>query len=800
MKPFNHNHISTVLILAFLQLFTMATNAQDAFTVIPERFKQYNSNHQQEKLYVHTDKNFYLAGELLWFKIYNVDGARYQPVNLSKIAYVEILDRENKPVMQAKIALTKGKGNGSFYLPVSVNSGNYKLRAYTNWMKNFSAANYFEKPVTIVNTLKTLSPAAADTTAKQIHAAFFPEGGNLVKEVTSKVAFKVTDAFGKGIDCKGIVLSDRNDTLVSFQSFKFGMGHFMFTPAGTQAYKAVLTLPDGRSITQLLPAAYEQGYVMHLEEDASNVIKVTVTGKAVSAQQIFLFAHSRQVMQVAEKQTFANGSVSFSIDKNKLADGITTITVFNEQQQPVCERLYFKKPAQVLSVTASSNAPRYGNRKRVALSVNTKHNNAQNGVAADLSLAVYRLDSLQTVDPNSLPGYLWLTSELAGNIESPAYYFSATGDDKKEATENLILVHGWRKFNWDLVLNDNRQAFEYAPEFDGHIITGQVKHNTNAVAQGAIDAFLSIPGIQLQFYNTRTNKEGRFYFDVRDYYGQNEIIVQTDGPDSNYRVDILNPFSEKYNDQTLPAFSLPSASQYTLNEQSIGMQVHNTYEQDKLSRFAVPAIDTFPFYGKPYRVYKLDDYTRFTTMEEVLREYVPEVAIRRWGGQLHLKVFDFEIRDFYPSDPLILLDGVKVDNRILLNYDPLKVNKLEVITNKFIKGEFIYQGIVNFTTYHGDMQDLKLDSRAVILDYEGLQLKREFYSPVYKTEQQALSRLPDFRNLLFWSPNVQTDGSGQTTVEFYTSDMKGKYVAVLQGMDEAGFAGSYYFTFDVNDK
>lgn len=795
MKSFNYIYISTLLLLLCLQ-----TNAQDAVTAIPERFKQYNSSHQQEKLYVHTDKNFYLAGELLWFKIYNVDGARYQPVNLSKIAYVEILDRENKPVMQAKIALAKGKGNGSFYLPVSVNSGNYKLRAYTNWMKNFSAAQYFEKPVTIVNTLKTLSPAAADTTAKQYQVAFFPEGGSLVKEVSSTVAFRVTDPFGKGVDCKGIVLSNNNDTLANFQSLKFGMGHFVFTPASTEAYKAVITLPDGRSITQPLSVAYEQGYVMHLEEDATANIKVTVTGKAVPGQQVYLFAHSHQTMQVADKQTLANSSVTFSIDKNKLADGITNITVFNEQQQPVCERLYFKRPAQVLSVTASSNAPNYGNRKRVALAVNTKHSDATNGVPADLSLAVYRLDSVQSIDANSLPGYLWLTSELAGTIESPAYYFSATGNEVKEATENLILVHGWRKFNWDFVLNENRPAFEYVPEFDGHIITGQVKYNSVAAAQNVIDAFLSIPGIQLQYYNTRVNKAGRFYFDVRDYYGQNEIIVQTDGPDSNYRVDILNPFSEKYSDQALAAFSLPATSQYTLNEQSIGMQVLNTYEQGKLSRFAIPAIDTFPFYGKPYKVYKLDDYTRFTTMEEVLREYVPEVAIRRWGGQLHLKVFDFEMRDFYPSDPLILLDGVKVDNKILLNYDPLKVNKLEVITNKFIKGEFMYQGIVNFTTYHGDMQDLKLDSRAVILDYEGLQLKREFYSPVYKTGQQALSRLPDFRNLLYWSPTVQTDNNGQATVEFYTGDLKGKYVAVLQGMDEAGYAGSYYFTFDVNDK
>ena len=79
------------------------------------------------------------------------------------------------------------------------------------------------------------------------------------------------------------------------------------------------------------------------------------------------------------------------------------------------------------------------------------------------------------------------------------------------------------------------------------------------------------------------------FFDVRDYYGQNEIIVQTDVPDSNYRVDVTNPFSEKYSDRSLPAFALPATSQAALNEQSIGMQVLNTYDPGKLSHFAVPA-------------------------------------------------------------------------------------------------------------------------------------------------------------------------------------------------------------------
>jgi hypothetical protein len=800
MKPVTHKKFTFLLLLAILLLFKKQTHAQEPLTAVPGQFKQYCNNMHLEKMYVHTDKNFYLAGELMWLKIYNVDGALYQPADLSKIAYVEILDKENKPVMQTKIRLAKGKGNGSFFLPVSINSGNYKLRAYTNWMKNFSAAFYFEKPVTIVNTLKTLTPTTTDT-ATHCQIAFFPEGGNLVKDVTSKVAFQVTDRFGKGIDCKGMVLSQNNDTLLTFQSFKFGMGHFMFTPNSTQPAKAVIILANGRTIIQNLPAAYEQGYVMQLGEETAGSIKVTITSKSAASQSVYLFAYSRQVMQVAEKQPIINGVATFLIDKNKLADGVSTLTVFNDQQQPVCERLYFKKPHQVLAVAASSNAAQYGNRKRVALSVNTQHANAPTGCAANLSVAVYRIDSLQTIDPNSVLNYLWLTSELAGNIESPAYYFAADNDETKEATDNLLLVHGWRKFDWDRVFNDKRPAFEFVPEFDGHIISCQLKNNENAAATGSTtDAWLSIPGIQLQFYNSKVTDKGKIYFDVRDYYGQNEIIIQTDNPDSNAHVEVLNPFSEKYSDAPLPAFSLPAVGQNSLNEQSIGMQVLNTYEAGKLSQFAIPAIDTTPFYGKPTKSYKLDDYVRFTTMEEVLREYVPEVAVRRYGGQLHLKVFDYDTHDFYPTDPLILLDGVKVDNNILLGYDPLKVNKLEVVTNKYIKGEFIYQGIVNFTTYHGDMESLKLDSKAVILDYEGLQLKRNFYSPVYKTEQQASSRLPDFRNLLYWEPDLQTDASGKATIEFYTSDIEGKYVAVLQGMDDAGYAGSYYFTFDVTNK
>jgi len=76
-----------------------------------------------------------------------------------------------------------------------------------------------------------------------------------------------------------------------------------------------------------------------------------------------------------------------------------------------------------------------------------------------------------------------------------------------------------------------------------------------------------------------------------------------------------------------------------------------------------------------------------------------------------------------------------------------------------------------------------------------MQLQREFYSPVYNTPAQAGSRIPDFRNTLYWAPAITT--MGKDAVSFYTSDEPGRYVGVVQGINANGDAGSQYFTFDV---
>src|SRR5215217_8013645 len=152
---------------SFLFFFLVALRGKsqtETLTILKKNFQTYNSKFLQEKMYVHTDKQLYMAGEILWFKTYLVDALSNKPLALSKVAYVEVLDKDNKPVAQAKIALNNGGGDGSFHFPLTLSSGNYKLRAYTNWMKNFDARLFFEKVITIINPFKAPPVAAYKAT------------------------------------------------------------------------------------------------------------------------------------------------------------------------------------------------------------------------------------------------------------------------------------------------------------------------------------------------------------------------------------------------------------------------------------------------------------------------------------------------------------------------------------------------------------------------------------------------------------------------------------------------------------
>jgi hypothetical protein len=787
-------------IFACLLLFTsLGGMAQSSFPAkLTAALNQFESTEQKEKIYLQTDKSFYLAGEVCWFKTYIVDAAMHKPFSLSKVAYVELLNYNSKPVLQGKITLDQGTGNGSFFLPLYLPSGSYRIRAYTNWMKNFGAGYFFEKNITVVNTLKKDRDSIIKKTAA-VDVQFFPEGGNLVDGIPAVVGFKAVDEQGNGVEVEGDVLDQNKTTVAHFQSQKFGMGRFTMMPSSAGHYTAYIKIGTGQLTMADFPGVSSHGYVLQVAQASGNQLNISVfsTDKDDS-RALYLFIHTRGVTKYAHEINMVGGKVSLAIEKSILGEGISSITLFSSNQQPVCERLYFRMPS-ALPISAQSEMDEYPTRKKITSFIHINNPEPDSAISS-LSLSVYRTDSLQFDPGTDIRSYLYLSSDLKGNIEHPEYYFTHTGEQSEKVMDNLMLTQGWRRFRWADVLEPASRNFEYIPEWAGHLVNARITERNGGLPISDQSVLLAGPAIKSQLAGCVSNKKGQLLYDFPHLTGSNILVMQPEyRTDSNYRLDIMNPFSEEYSGTSLPAFKLNPGLWEELRSYHVSTQVENVFLLDKLMRFKAPSYkDSTSFYGEPDIKFFLDDYTRFNTMEEVVREYITGLAVRKRQGHFYFRLLNDPLKIFFDQDPLIVLDGVPIfDADEVMAIDPLKIKKIEVVNRKYFLGSVVASGIFALYSYNNDMAGAQLNSRALILDYDGLQLQREFYSPKYNQSQPELKRMPDFRNVLTWEPNIVIGKSGEAKIEFYSSDRKGKYIGVVEGINQNGVAGSTKFYFEV---
>lgn len=791
IKKYSSNWRILKGIKIFLLLLSLqVASAQDNLQNILNSFTDYRNNNIQEKIFVHTDKDYYQAGDIIWFKVYNTNAVDNKPSGISKITYIEVLDSARQQLLHGKIAMNESVGKGSFYIPPNVASGNYVLRAYTRWMKNFDPSFFFEKPITIINVKKLSSQPKLPAIANY-KLNFYPEGGNILYGFLNKIAFKAIDGTGNPYDFKGYLL-DNSDTLLHFEPYNEGMGSFVFEPKPGHVYKVIVQPKGGTGFTKQLPSIRTQGYTMMLNDDGQT-INIKASTDIPGIKELFLIAHTRQSVKVSSKAILQNNTATFSFKRSDLGDGVSHITLFNEQRKPVSERLYYKEPGQLLDVKITTDLESY--RPRGAVNISIASSNVD---TASLSMSVYRLDSLQNVNwNNDIASYLYLASDLGGSVDGVHRYF--LNKDKK-ASDNLLLTHGWRRFNWDKIIQKDKTFFEYAPEYSGHLVTGRVINNITNKPAGDIITYLSSPSYLTHFKTVGSNANGSIVAEIKNFFGGTHLIAQTNPlMDSIYRVEIDNPFSKKFSSTSIP--SMPKLEKFpsTVLKQNIAMQVQNIYHGQLMdSVFYPPATDSFAFYGKPDFRYNLDNYVRFTTIEEILREYVPMVAVRRRNGEVHLPMIDTKVNMYFLNDPLTLLDGVPIFNQTkFFEFDPLKLNVLEIVAQRYVYGKNLFDGILNWKTYKPSLSNYSLEPNAIVMDYPGLQMEREFYSPDYNNELQQRSRVPDFRNVLKWSPAIVMTKGNVYSENFFTSDIKGKYVIIVQALDQSGLPGSAVKYFEV---
>lgn len=764
-----------------LRLSVFPLLAQQATDRLITKFDSLRKNEIQEKLYIHTDRTFYLTGETIWFKIYITDASFHHNLDISKVAYLELIDSQNTPVLQVKIAIDKGLGSGSLFIPATLTSGNLFLRAYTSWMKNTAPDFYFHKPITVINPFLKIETHSAESNSS-IQASFFPEGGTYIIGLKSKIAFKVTDQFSHGIAFKGAVINSNNDTVSFFNPSHLGMGYFYFTPDGKK-YRAVVKLSKKNTKIFDLPAPLPKGTVMTTSAH-SNHFEFSINSTQNNGQ-VHLFVHARQVIVRSESQQLRSGKATFKIRKDELLEGISHITLFDSLQQPVAERLLFKKPEEKLKIRLGNLQPEYQKREKITLELNSN-------LSANLSLKVDRIDSLPDLPDENIEEYMWLTSDLTGKIEDPTFYFNQDSVFSNSA-DILMLTQAWKRFKW----NELNKKPSIPPEFHGHIVRGKVYDQSGAPAS-AVMTYLSSPVRSGRVYGATSDANGNLAFELNDLKGTTQLSASTHYPsDSIYHIKVSDPFSDQFASLPVPTFFLPSKYEEKLLQRSIAMQAHNIYQKNKESHSSIP-IDSVPFYGKADEIYYLDDFTRFPLMEEVMREYVHGVTVRKRKDKFSFRVIDKLNKNIFDGDPMILLNGLPIfDATQIIELDPLKVKRLEVLDRTYHLGPLRFSGLIAYYTYDADWSEASMFKKKII-EYDGLQKERRFYSPTYVNGHERGRRSPDQRTLLYWNPSI-TIRKDSHSIEFFTSDLSGTYRITIQGISEDGNPASSIHYFSVRD-
>jgi hypothetical protein len=754
--------------------------AQDIQNIeLQNKFSSYTSKHLSEKVYVHTDKSTYLNNEICWFKIYSLDGFFNTPLTISTICYVEILDDQNQPVIQEKINMSNGMGNGSIAIPNNLPTGNYTIRAYTNWMKNFDAQYFFSKPIKLINTqipIKNNEP-----TNKSNTLSMFPESGSLISGITNKLGVKWIKENGKGLSSSGWLIADSKDTLTTFVTSDDGIGSLIFTPKLGQQYTIKTKSSNGLEAAKAITGIQEKGFHLSVTEDKIKAqVQIEVFNNTNENENAYLLIHTRGVLK---KAFTLNKSISNLVINNaELGDGINTITLFDHNKKPVSERLVFNYTTNANLIQAYTEVNQLRAREKVNLQLQGINNELNDQL--NLSMSVYKLDSLQGIDETNIQNYIWLQSDLIEKVEQPLKYFDTTRLTRFIEMDNLMLTNGWRKFNWEQVLSNEAPLFQYLPEIAGNIIIGKLDKGNNK--NNEITASISYPSKYTQYKGTSINQNGIGLFEFKKIYNDGQIILQVDSPYHKSKFILESPF---YSDRNLKNTSLlnEKINKLDLNNNYRDIQVQNFYNQKLTNQFSPLIVDSNAFYGKADRAYLLDNYSRFATLEEVIREYVTPISLTKSDGKFKLSVYDEATKQFFKEKPLLLLDGVVInDINKFLTYDPLKIRKLEVVSRLYFDGNNKYNGIINFTTYDGKMDGYELDPNAIVLDYKGLQANRIFAAPVYDTQNQIENRLPDFRHLLYWNPTISIKGNKAKQISFFTSDSKGNFLISIQGLSNKG--------------
>ncbi|WP_121812567.1 TonB-dependent receptor plug domain-containing protein [Mucilaginibacter kameinonensis] len=497
-----------------------------------------------EKVYLHLDKPFYNITDTIWFKVYTVTGAEHQLSDISGVVHVELINAKDSVARRLNLKLTNGVAWGDFVLPGNYKAGSYRLRAYTNWMRNQGTVAMFDQRIQVNGrpVFGANHPQNQPATENKPDVQFFAEGGSLVNGLRSKIAVKVIGQNGLGRDAKGSITDNDGNEVAEFETTHLGMGIFALLPQAGKTYKAKITTDGIPSFTVDLPKAGDEGFTMTVNNrltDSIN-IKLTASSKTLGAKQhayYYLVGQSGGKVYYTTSFKLEDPGYSFKIEKKRFPSGIAQFTLFGADAEPLNERIAFIRANDTLKLKLNIAAQKFETRKAVSVVIEAA-NKASKPVVGAFSVSVInesRIPFNQNAESTILNNLL-LTSDLKGYIEQPNYYFNNITDKTESDLDMLMLTQGYHGFEWRKTLNAKQEQPTFKAESSLSLAGSLQTPGGKSVPNGKV----LLLGNREDFYaDTVTDINGDFKFEDVDVSDTSHLLVQARKENNGKNVTIF---------------------------------------------------------------------------------------------------------------------------------------------------------------------------------------------------------------------------------------------------------------------
>ena len=808
--------IGTLIFIFLAALCSFIKLEDDPLLKINHQLNKWAKEQPVEKVHLQMDKPYYAAGDDIWFKAYVVRGSDLKLSALSGMVNVELIDEKDSIKQSVKLLLNHGVADGDFALPDTLHAGNYHIRAYTNYMRNAGNAYFFNRAIPIINPIHQTKQATVKTqqSSGKIDVQFFPEGGDLVDGISTKVAFKAVGPDGLGTDIKGTVTDDKGQQAASFSSTHLGMGVFEMTPSAGVIYQAKVIYPDGSTTVLPLPEVIDRGRVLSIADDGAGNLQVKVSASGLlltgrsGGRQLTLVAQSAGKIYYTEKTKAGVAVSSFVVPKSTFPSGIAQFTLFTPQGEPLNERLVFIRNPDQLDLTLTTDQRTSAPRQKVTITLDAKNEDHQ-PVEGDFSVSVTDETKVPVNEDseNNILANLLLTSDLRGYVEQPAYYFNKPEAQTRADLDALMLTQGYHRFEWRQILRNEFAPERYLPErslrVSGTVLTPAGK----PVVKGMVKLF-DLDNAQFT-RDTITDEHGRFAFTDLSFDDSIRFIIQARTSENKKNVDIKmdKPQPDSISGNAA-VFDIHASDNLSVYAQS-SKQLYNEQRKFGLGNNVISMQEVIIREKKQVVRYSAnlngagnaDQVIQGKELSGLGCIRIEDCLAGRLVGVIFRNGVPYSTRDLL-RPMQVIVDGVYTDPGYINSLNYFDIQSIEVLRS----GEYtsIYggqggSGLFLVTTRRGSESDYPepMYGRGITTFYpKGYYKARAFYSPQYDNPK-INKKLADLRTTIFWQPNLITGKDGKTSFEYFNAGSQGNYRVVVEGIDNQGNIGRQVYRYKV---